>query len=113
MKQQVGVATHKFIAGLIIAILAFCAVSFVVCPPASAATGWSKTYGGAGNDIGTGDTVQTSDGGYAVSGDTSSFGAGGTDFWLFKTDAAGKMQWNKTYGGTLNEVNGDMVQTSD
>ncbi len=74
---------------------------------------WSKTYGGAGTDIGTGNTVQTSDGGYAVSGDTDSSGAGGTDFWLFKTDAAGNMQWNKTYGGALSETCGDMCQTND
>jgi predicted secreted protein len=90
------------------------ATSAVSSPSVGASSsGWSKTYGGAGTDIGTGNTFQTSDGGYAVSGDTNSFGAGGTDFWLFKTDASGNMQWNKTYGGTLNEVCGDMCQTND
>jgi predicted secreted protein len=79
----------------------------------SSSFGWSKTYGGTGNDIGTGDTVQTSDGGYAVSGDTSSSGAGGTDFWLFKTDANGNMLWNKTYGGALDETCGDMCLAGD
>ena len=113
MKVQAGVTTGKLVAGLIIALLFSCAVSAAVCPCARAASMWSKTYGGAGDDIGTGWTVQTSDGGYAIEGDTSSFGAGGSDFWLIKTDADGNMQWNKTYGGALSEVSGDMCQTSD
>jgi hypothetical protein len=99
--------------GLIIVFLFSFVFSVVVCPCASAAEGWDKTYGGTGNDTGTGDTVQTSDGGYAISGDTSSFGAGGSDFWLIKTDAFGNMEWNKTYGGTLDEAAGGMCQTSD
>ena len=76
-------------------------------------SGWSRTYGGAGYDMGGGETVQTGDGGYAISGETNSSGAGGLDFWLFKTDAGGNMQWNKTYGGAFNENIGDMRQTSD
>ena len=74
---------------------------------------WSKTYGGTGSDIGGGGVVQTSDGGYAIAGATSSFGAGGSDFWLIKTDADGNMQWNKTYGGALDEYCGGMCQTND
>jgi predicted secreted protein len=79
----------------------------------SAAGMWSKTYGGTGTDNGWGETVQTSDGGFAIAGDTNSSGAGGYDFWLIKTDADGNMQWNKTYGGALNEQCGVMCQTSD
>jgi predicted secreted protein len=82
-------------------------------PMASAAGMWSKTYGGAGNDTGDGDIIQTSDGGYVISGSTASFGAGGADYWLIKTDADGNMQWNKTYGGSLAESDAAMCQTSD
>jgi hypothetical protein len=111
--EKVGVTTGKLIAGLIIAILVFCAVSAAVCPCARAAVGWSKTFGGTGSDAGWGDIVQTSDEGYALSGDTASFGAGSGDYWLIKTDAAGNMQWNKTYGGTGSDSESAMCQTSD
>ena len=57
--------------------------------------------------------MQTSDGGYALTGYTDSFGAGGFDFWLVKTDASGIMLWNKTYGGTGADLAYALVQTSD
>jgi predicted secreted protein len=99
--------------GLVVAILVSFTFSAVVCPCACAASMWSMTYGGTGNEIGTGETLQTSDGGYAISGDTNSSGAGGVDFWLFKTDEFGSMQWEMTYGGAQDETSGEMCQTSD
>jgi len=71
---------------------------------------WNKTYGGTGEDKAFA-LVQTVDGGYALAGRTSSFGAGSVDFWLVKTDAAGNMQWNKTYGGTSHDDAWGLVQT--
>ena len=73
---------------------------------------WSKTYGGTGHDYAY-SLVQTGDGGYAIAGYTNSFGAGGYDFWLVKTDASGNMQWSKTYGGPGVEIAYSVVQTSD
>jgi len=73
---------------------------------------WNKTYGGAGDDSARA-LVQSSDGGYALAGTTNSFGAGGEDFWLVKTDASGNAQWNKTYGGTGNDEAYALVQSSD
>ena len=49
---------------------------------------WSQTYGGAGSEVAY-SLLETSDGGFALAGYTTSFGAGGTDFWLVKTDAYG------------------------
>jgi hypothetical protein len=74
--------------------------------------GWNKTYGGTGEDYAS-IVVQTSDGGYALAGRTNSSGAGNLDFLLVKTDSAGNMQWNKTYGGTYDDNAGSVIQTDD
>jgi hypothetical protein len=73
---------------------------------------WNQTYGGSGDDSATG-LVQASDGGYVIVGFTYSFGAGGQDAWLVKTNASGNMLWNKTYGGAGNENFQRVVRTLD
>ena len=73
---------------------------------------WNMTYGGTGSEVAL-DLVRTIDGGYALAGSTTSFGAGGYDFWLVKTDANGNMQWNQTYGGINGERANALVQTND
>ena len=72
---------------------------------------WSKTYGN-GKEWGH-SLVETSDGGFAIVGGTGSFGAGGNDFWLVKTDANGNMEWNQTYGGAESESAEALIKTSD
>lgn len=49
---------------------------------------WQNTYGGELYDIAH-SIVQTDDGGYVIAGQTRSFGAGGWDFWVIKTDENG------------------------
>jgi hypothetical protein len=73
---------------------------------------WNQTYGGTSSDVAY-SLVATSDGGYAIAGETWSFGAGSGDFWLVKTDDFGNMKWDKTYGGELAECAYSMVATSD
>ena len=73
---------------------------------------WNKTYGGVADDFGT-SIIQISDGGYAMTGWTNSFGSGGEDIWLVKTDGSGNMVWNKTYGSNYNDEAHGLVQTSD
>jgi hypothetical protein len=70
---------------------------------------WNVTFGGASDD-GAFSVIQTSDGGFAVAGFTGSFGAGGKDMWLVKTDRSGNMQWNQTYGGTGDDAAVCLVQ---
>ncbi len=59
---------------------------------------WSKTYGGAEDDIFYG-VEQTTDGGYIAVGCSRSFEAVNNDVYVVKTDASGGTQWSRTYGG--------------
>ena len=72
---------------------------------------WNKTYGGADDDAARA-VVETSDGGYILAGETNSFGAGDTDFWLVKVDSSGNHEWNKTYGGGGNDPSHSMVEAN-
>jgi hypothetical protein len=73
---------------------------------------WTKTFGGPLADVGT-SVKQTSDGGFILAATTSSFGAGGQDIWLIKTDENGDTLWTKTFGGTGNDRASNVVQTYD
>jgi hypothetical protein len=73
---------------------------------------WTKTYGGSGGDDGY-FIQQTTDGGYIICGLTASFGAGGSDFYLIKTDATGDTIWTKTFGGTNWDYGYSVQQTAD
>ncbi len=72
---------------------------------------WNQTYGGEYSYHGDA-VVQTSDGGYAIAGDKYSIGEG-YDSWLAKTDAHGKMEWNRTYGGASIDHTNSLVETPD
>lgn len=78
-------------------------------PPAGS---WQKTFGGAKDDIGS-DVQVSSDGGYVVTGHTSSYGVGGMDIWLIKTDSAGEEIWSRAFGGGGNEFATSLQKTDD
>jgi len=73
---------------------------------------WNKTFGGGGFDRGY-SVQQTVDGGYIIIGMTESYGAGGSDGWLIKTDGYGDEQWSKTFGTTYHEQTYSGQQTTD
>lgn len=73
---------------------------------------WNKTYGGTEIEH-TSALVKTVDNGYLLTGWTTSFGAGERDSWIVKTDSQGNMQWNKTYGETIDDYFLSSVQTRD
>jgi hypothetical protein len=77
-------------------VIAFCILMIITLTFAQAPdTLWTRTYGGAANDMGY-DVEKTSDGGYVITGWTRSYGSGGSDVYLIKTDADGYAQWEKT-----------------
>jgi len=73
---------------------------------------WTKTIGGKNWDVGY-SLIQTSDGGYAIAGITTSFGTGGADVYVVKLDANGNLQWTRTIGGKSDDIGHSLIQTSD
>lgn len=73
---------------------------------------WDRMFGGSRDDIGY-SVQQTKDNGYIIAGSTESFGAGGRDAWLIKTDAGGNEIWNRTFGGPGNDWARSVQQTDD
>lgn len=100
---------HKMKAMLIVALLFGL---FIVEAAGAPEIEWSRTFGGKERDGGF-YIQQTSDGGYIIRGWTESYGAGGSDIWLIKTDSKGNEQWNKTFGGREDEQAFCIQQTSD
>src|SRR5437870_4508614 len=77
----------------------------------SAQVSFQKTIGGNTDDYGY-CVIPTADGGYMLSGRTLSFGVGGYDHYLIKTDANGDTLWVKTYGEPGYEEAQSIQQTS-
>ncbi len=73
---------------------------------------WLKTIGGSDCD-GSQAIIQTYDGGYAIIGDTKSYGRGWHDVYLIKTDIQGDTLWTRTYGGTNFDYGESIQQTKD
>ena len=79
---------------------------------------WEKSYGGASSDIATA-MIEDINGNILVLGETASvngdvsFNHGATDFWLIQIDLDGTLLWEKSYGGTDQEVGTSIAQTID
>ena len=84
---------------------------------------WDKSFGGDGHDPYFYVIQPVSDGGYLLggtsesgaTGNKTSAGFGGRDFWLVRVDANGTKLWDKTFGGTGSDIMSlsGVVPTSD
>jgi hypothetical protein len=59
---------------------------------------WSRNYGGFQDERGYSISL-TSDGGFLLVGEASSFGSGYADAWMIKVNADGDSLWSRTFGG--------------
>ncbi len=79
---------------------------------------WQKTLGGSHYEF-AGNIQQTADGGYIVSGSSPSIDGdvtnnhGQGDLWIVKLNPLGVIDWQKTFGGTLDDKAYFVEQTSD
>ena len=73
---------------------------------------WTRTIGGTDNDVGK-SVQQTNNGGYIITGFTESYGSGGGDLYLIKTNSLGDTLWTKTYGGVNFDNGWSVEQTND
>ena len=79
---------------------------------------WSKTSGGS-DDENASSITKTNDGGFLLSGYTSSndgdvsHNAGFQDYWVVKVDAAGTIVWEKNFGFSGSDQASKAFQTSD
>ncbi|MCH8903781.1 MAG: gliding motility-associated C-terminal domain-containing protein [Bacteroidetes bacterium] len=73
---------------------------------------WNKAWGGSVND-GARDLIENDDGSLVIVGYTGSYGSGGRDILLIKTDSEGSLLWSKTYGGALSEDASSLTKTLD
>jgi len=73
---------------------------------------WDKAFGGIEADVAN-SIIQTRDGGYALAGYTWSKGAGREDAWVIKLDENGEVVWDKTFGGSDEDVARCIIQAED
>ena len=79
---------------------------------------WQKTYGGS-NDDAFNAIRQLKDGGYLACGYTASSDGdvdsvrGGKDFWMVRIDGNGTILWQRTFGGSNDDVANDVATTAD
>ncbi len=75
-------------------------------------TVWTRTFGGTLDDSAYA-ISRVTEGGYIIAGYTHSFGAGGGDAYLIRTDDNGDTIWTRTFGGDSFDVARSVVETDE
>ncbi|MBI2721075.1 MAG: hypothetical protein HYX39_02755 [Bacteroidetes bacterium] len=74
---------------------------------------WSKSYGGAQAEVAKSIIVNPSDSGFVFVGYTNSFGNGGYDVFIIRTDKSGVVKWQTTLGGADWDFGSDLTFSTD
>jgi hypothetical protein len=77
-----------------------------------AQTRFQTTFGGSLNEF-CFSAKQTNDKGFVLAGYTNSYGTGGNNFYIIKTDSLSNILWSKIYGGINDDEGFDIQQTTD
>jgi hypothetical protein len=79
---------------------------------------WQKNIGGSADDEAA-DIIEATDGSYIILGNTASTDGdiqqnkGFTDYWILNIDTAGTLLWQKTFGGSSDDIASSVLQTDD
>jgi len=73
---------------------------------------WANAYGGQSGDGALG-IVETGDGAFIAAGITTSFGAGNASAYLLRVNGDGNLVWDKTYGGSGDDVANRIIRSGD
>jgi hypothetical protein len=74
---------------------------------------WQHIYGGVGADMAKSVLINIPDSGFVFSGYTNSYGNGGFDVYVVRTDKNGNMIWQSSFGGLDWDFGNDLAFSSD
>src|SRR5579883_1509082 len=100
------------------AVVLFLCPQFINAQQTAPSIQWEKALGGSDYDVAY-DIQQTSDGGFIIAGTSNSNNGDVTgnhdssDYWIVRLDASGIIQWEKSYGGSGDEIAQSIIQTND
>lgn len=73
---------------------------------------WAKTFGGSAGETGS-SVRETSDNGFAIVGNTGSYGVGYSSIYLVRTDSIGDTLWTASYGNDRADLGNTIEVTND
>jgi len=85
---------------------------FTIKINASGTIEWTRYYTWWNEDYAN-NVIQTSDGGFILTGYSNSFGSGGYDVYTLKLDQSGGIMWARCFGGVENDFGNAIVQNAD
>ena len=93
---------------------------FPFCAFAQPSVSWDKTLGGTGNDnlhtvkaVPGGGFIAAGISNSPISAEKSEESRGQYDYWIVRLDAGGNLIWEKTFGGSANDLATDVIVTED